>query len=309
MTKMLSASGGLCPPDQGLCPWTPLAALPPDTHYRLVLCTRHGVPQPLTPSATYDPRASRPPTYFDKFTPMGIGVVICLERGAIVCILSTWCHCIPKPHHLLPHLNPDWFYLSGTVPFNSDIMRFYCISHYRVHLYSTKTHTHTHPFNGPFSETTQVSRYQKGKTIWILLKQETVSCSGISWTICKSASRTRQITMPAPHCSVFLQAGCPSCRPTVSKHWRQTHPSWSSDILYHLPPFTTIHGILFVRFTSLTVLSDNLSPGPLWFSSWPWTLNFILYAFLHPIIIIFSQHMPIPTQPVLLQYQCYVIYT
>ena len=24
--------------------------------------------------------------------------------------------------------------------------------------------THTHPFNGPFSRTTQVSRYQKGKT-------------------------------------------------------------------------------------------------------------------------------------------------
>ena len=21
---------------------------------------------------------------------------------------------IPKPHHLLPHLNPDWFYLSRT---------------------------------------------------------------------------------------------------------------------------------------------------------------------------------------------------
>jgi len=26
------------------------------------------------------------------------------------------------------------------------------------------THTHTHPFNGPLSGTTQVSRYQKGKT-------------------------------------------------------------------------------------------------------------------------------------------------
>jgi len=26
------------------------------------------------------------------------------------------------------------------------------------------THTHTHPINGPFSGTTQVSRYQKGKT-------------------------------------------------------------------------------------------------------------------------------------------------
>ena len=26
------------------------------------------------------------------------------------------------------------------------------------------THTHTHPFNGTFSGTTRVSRYQKGKT-------------------------------------------------------------------------------------------------------------------------------------------------
>ena len=82
-----------------------------------------------------------------------------------------------------------------------------------------------------------------------------------------------------------------------------SHPSWSSDILYHLPPFTTINGHLFVQFTCLTILSDNLSSGPLWSSSWSWTLNFILHAFLHPIIIIFSQHMPIPTQPVLLQYQ------
>ena len=29
---------------------------------------------------------------------------------------------------------------------------------------ASNTHTHTHPFNGPFSGTTQVSRYQKGKT-------------------------------------------------------------------------------------------------------------------------------------------------
>ena len=54
------------------------------------------------------------------------------------------------------------------------------------------------------------------KPIWILLKQETVSGSGISWDICKSAPLSRQIAMPAPHHSVFLQAGCPSCRPTNS---------------------------------------------------------------------------------------------
>ena len=40
--------------------------------------------------------------------------------------------------------------------------------------------------------------------MWILLKQETVSGSGISWDICKSATRSRQITMPAPHHSVFF---------------------------------------------------------------------------------------------------------
>ena len=63
--------------------------------------------------------------------------------------------------------------------------------------------THTQPLNGPFSGTTQVSRYQKGKSIWILLKQEIVSDSGISWAICKSAPSSRQTTAPAPHHSVF----------------------------------------------------------------------------------------------------------
>jgi len=77
------------------------------------------------------------------------------------------------------------------------------------------THTHTHPFNGPFSGTTQVSRYQNGKTNLDFTEEQTVSGSGISWAICKSAPRSRQITTPATHHS-FLQAGCPSCRPSNS---------------------------------------------------------------------------------------------
>ena len=77
----------------------------------------------------------------------------------------------------------------------------------------------THPFNRPLSGTTRVSRYQKGKPICILLKQETVSGSGISWTICKSAPRSRQITMPAPHHSVFYRLDAlPAMQPTASKH-------------------------------------------------------------------------------------------
>ena len=39
---------------------------------------------------------------------------------------------------------------------------------------------------------------RKVNPIWILLKQETVSGSGISWAICKSASRSRHITMLVP---------------------------------------------------------------------------------------------------------------
>jgi len=87
----------------------------------------------------------------------------------------------------------------------------------------TNTQTHTHTFNGPFSGTTWVSRYQKGKPIWILLKQETVSGSGNSWAICKSASRSRQITTPVPHHSSFFYRpdALPAAQPTVSKHWRQ----------------------------------------------------------------------------------------
>ena len=60
---------------------------------------------------------------------------------------------------------------------------------------------------------------RKANPIWILLKQETVSGSGISWAICKSAPRSRQITMPTPHHSVFYQPDAlPVAQPTVSKH-------------------------------------------------------------------------------------------
>ena len=77
------------------------------------------------------------------------------------------------------------------------------------HQKHTHPHTHTHPFNGPLSGTTRVSQYQKGKPIWILLKQETVSGSGISWhmQVCTSLQTDNHTSIP-PLC--FLQAGCPN---------------------------------------------------------------------------------------------------
>ena len=57
------------------------------------------------------------------------------------------------------------------------------------------------------------------KTIWILLKQETVSGSGISWAICNSSPRSRQLTTKAPHHSVFYRPyTLPAAKPTASKH-------------------------------------------------------------------------------------------
>jgi len=44
----------------------------------------------------------------------GVGVVVCLERGADCLHMVQLMPTHPRPHHLLPHLNPDWFYLSGT---------------------------------------------------------------------------------------------------------------------------------------------------------------------------------------------------
>jgi len=57
---------------------------------------------------------------------------------------------------------------------------------------------------------------RKVKLIWILLKQETVSDSGISWAVCKfcTSLQTDNHTNTPP--LSFLQAGCPSCRPTYS---------------------------------------------------------------------------------------------
>ena len=116
---------------------------------------------------------------------------------------------------------------------------------------------------------------RKVKPIWILLKQVTVSGSGISWAVCKSAPRSRHIAMPAPHHSVFYRLGCPSCRPTNSvkalkepktynnhltavcpgqpgrpvpeETFTRSHSSWSTYFLYHLSPFATVHGILFIQ--------------------------------------------------------------
>ena len=78
---------------------------------------------------------------------------------------------------------------------------------------SEETHTHTHTLTALCPGLPGWAGTRKVKPIWILLKQETVSGSGISWAICKSAPRSRQITMLAPHRSVFFTGRMPFLPP------------------------------------------------------------------------------------------------
>jgi len=83
-----------------------------------------------------------------------------------------------------------------------------------------KSHAHTHTrLTALIPGQRRWAGTRKAKPVWILLKQETVSGSGISWAIYKSAPCSRQITMPAPHHSVFYRLDVlPAAQPT------QFHP-------------------------------------------------------------------------------------
>ena len=78
-------------------------------------------------------------------------------------------------------------------------------------------HTHTHPFNGPLSGTTQVSRYQKGKT-----DMDFTEARDSEWQwhqlghmqVCTLLQTDNHAITPPLS---FLQAGCPSCRPNQQR--------------------------------------------------------------------------------------------
>ena len=75
-----------------------------------------------------------------------------------------------------------------------------------------RTHTHSR-LTALFPRLPRWAGTRKVKPVWILLKQETVSGNGISWAVCKSAPCSRQITMPAPHHSVFFTDRMPFLSP------------------------------------------------------------------------------------------------
>jgi len=105
------------------------------------------------------------------------------------------------------------------------------------------------------------------------------------------------------YCDIVITHTQPDIRPFVRDYhhgpvpvpeetFTHSHPSCSSDILYQLPPSTTIHSILLVQFMCLTVLFHNLSLGPLWSTCLSRTLYFILHTFLHRSLSTFCNTCP-----------------
>ena len=156
-------------------------------------------------------------------------LIYCFNGQTLTSIQKTWqtvsLYWLKYHHliHLLPYYRLSIIKTSRVLPFSRILVYFEICTTCKIH-----------PLNGPLSRTTQVSRTRKVKPIWILLEHETVGGSGISWARCKSAPRSRQITTPAPT-TQFLQAGCPSCRPTNSVKALNTSPNifWSSSQEYH----------------------------------------------------------------------------
>jgi len=86
-----------------------------------------------------------------------------------------------------------------------------CHSVLRLSVCVCLTHTHTHPFNGHFSGTTRVSRYQKAKT-----NLDFTEASDSEWQWRQLEHMQVCTSLQTDNHSVFLQAGCPSCRSTNS---------------------------------------------------------------------------------------------
>ena len=93
-----------------------------------------------------------------------------------------------------------------------------------THRLHTHTHTHTHtllPALCPGLPGWAGTR--KVKSIWILLEQEIVSGSGISWA-CASLhlAPDRQPRQQLTTQFFYRPDALPAAQPTVSKHWRHT---------------------------------------------------------------------------------------
>jgi len=100
-------------------------------------------------------------------------------------------------------------------------------------MHSVRVYDITHTFNGPLSGTTRVSRYQKGKTNLDFTEARDSVWQWHQLGHMQSAPCSRQITVPAPHHSVFYNQQCQSTTSLFTNtHGRHGVTSMTSYCLY-----------------------------------------------------------------------------
>ena len=137
-----------------------------------------------------------------------IGRVFHLCYNGVEVLLHT--DCLPVFWLLFQFLGYYWCWCPSALHTHT-----HACTHARTH---ARTHTHTHTrLTALYPGLPRWASTRKVKPIWILLKQETVGGSSISWAImqvCTSLQTDNHTSTPPLLC--FLQARCPSCRPTNS---------------------------------------------------------------------------------------------
>jgi len=133
---------------------------------------------------------------FAKYSPIKKNLLTVSNKRFLIWLLTT-----------PPHLK-----YVATLPCNLSLIA----SFQTLMFHKVVWHTHTHPFNGPFSWTTRVGRYQKGKT-----NLDFTEARDSEWQWHQlSHMQVCTLFQTDNHASIsplsFLQAGCPSCRPTNS---------------------------------------------------------------------------------------------
>ena len=159
--------------------------------------------------------------------PVSLVAITCKLLYSIYCTLFCKCPCRTSHGHsyhtqkigeewastLYPDKNGPLVVLAITLS-NFDRYPQYLVKNISSVLIKKNTHTHT--FNGPFSRTAQVSRYQKGKT-----NLDFTEARDSEWQwhqldyvqVCTSLQTDNHASIPPLS---FLQARCPSCRSTNS---------------------------------------------------------------------------------------------
>jgi len=131
------------------------------------------------------------------------------------------------------------------------------------------------------------------------------------------SSKHRCLSYPEADFAVYRPTG----RHTVPTQQQQSFYSPLSEAIWviryqkkHSPTHHPDHHPIFISFFHLIRSTasplpklrawqsflHNLSPCPLWSTSWSGTLHLKFHTFLHLISVFFSHNMPIPSQPVFL---------